>query len=97
LNRNAGVKMLDLLSEFKRGLLEAMDEGLNQVLGEAATRTIYFHLQRKFRLKREDVPENLEVFGFALERTFGIGALVIEKTIMENLYSRLSLKNKNSG
>jgi len=87
--------MLDLLSEFKRGLLEAMDESLNQVLGEAATQTIYFHLQRKFRLKRENIPENLEVFGLALERTFGIGALVIEKTIMENLYSRLSLKNKN--
>jgi len=81
--------------KFMGALLEAIDESLNQVLGEAATQTIYFHLQRKFRLKREDIPENLEVFGFALEGIFGIGALVIEKTIMENLYSRLSLKNKN--
>jgi hypothetical protein len=45
-------------------------------------------------VKREDNLDNLELFQFALEGIFGRGALIIEKTIIENLYSRLSLSNK---
>jgi len=81
--------------KFKKTLLETIDEGLNKILGETATQTIYFHLEQMHHLKREDIPDNLEDFLLTLERIFGIGALVIEKTIMENLYSRLSLNNKD--
>ena len=81
--------------EFERCLLEAIDESMVHILGETATQAIYFHLEQKHHLKREDVPDNLEDFQFTLERIFGIGALVIEKRIMENLYSRLCFNNKN--
>lgn len=81
--------------KFKRTLLKAIDESFNKILGETATQAIYFHLEQDHHLKREDIPDNLEDFLFNLERIFGIGALVIEKTIMENLYSRLSLNNKD--
>ena len=81
-------------SKFKKALLNAVDESLNRILGETATQTVYFHLEQKYHLKLEDIPDNLEDFHFALERIFGIGALVIEKTIMENLYSQVSLNNK---
>ena len=81
--------------KFKRTLLEAIDESLNKILGETATRTIYFHIQQNHHLKRQDIPDNLQDFLSTLERIFGIGALVIEKTIMENLYSRLSINNKD--
>jgi len=84
-------------NEFRKVLLETIDKSLKQVLGETATQTIYFHLEQKHHLKREDIPDNLEDFRFTLEKIFGIGALVIEKTIMENLHSRLSLNNKNLG
>jgi len=80
--------------KFKRALLEAIDKSLNKILGKTATQAIYFHLEQDHHLKREDIPDNLEDFLFNLQRIFGTGALVIEKTIMENLYSRLSLNNK---
>ena len=35
-----------------------------------------------------------QMFLFTLERVFGDGALIVEKTIMEGLYSQLCLKNK---
>jgi len=81
--------------KFKRALLEAIDKSLNKILGETATQSIYFHLEQDHHLKREDIPNNLEDFLLNLQRIFGTGALVIEKTIMENLYSQLSLNNKN--
>lgn len=81
--------------KFKRALLEAIDESFNKILVETATQSIYFHLEQDHHLKREDIPDNLEDFLFNLERIFGIGSLVIEKTIMKNLYSRLSLNNKD--
>lgn len=84
----------ELEEEFKRYLLEAIDESMVHILGETATQAIYFHLEHNEQMKREDIPDNLEKFVSALERIFSVGALVIEKTIMENLYSRLSFKNK---
>lgn len=82
-------------SEFGKVLLGTIDKSLNQILGETATKAIYFNLEQIYHLKREDIPNNLEEFQFTLERIFGIGALLIEKAIMKNLYSRLCLKNKN--
>lgn len=82
-------------NEFRKILLDTIDKSLNQILGESATQTIYFALEQKHGLKREDIPDNLKDFNFALEKIFGVGRLLIEKTIIENLYSRLSLDNKN--
>ena len=81
--------------EFKRTLLEAIDESLRKTLGETATQIIYFHLKMDHHLKQEDIPDNLDDFLFHLERIFENGALMIEKAIMENLYSRLSLTKKD--
>lgn len=84
----------ELEEEFERCLLEAIDESMVHILGETATQAIYFHLEHNEQMKREDIPDNLEKFVSALERVFSVGALVIEKAIMENLYSRISAKNK---
>lgn len=81
--------------EFNKILLNAIDQGMNRILGEAAAQSIYFYLQRDEHLRREDIPNNLEKFLFTLERIFSVGALVIEKAIMENLYLRLRQRNKN--
>jgi hypothetical protein len=81
--------------EFNKILLEAIDEGIKRILGEPAAQSIYFYLERDEHLRREDIPNNLEKFLFTLERIFSVGALVIEKAIMENLYLRLRRRNKN--
>lgn len=81
--------------EFNKILLDAIDHGMKRILGETAAQSVYFYLQRDENLRREDIPNNLEKFLFTLERIFSVGVLVIEKAIMENLYLRLSRKNKN--
>jgi len=76
-------------SEFRKLLLDVIDESLNKILGETSTRFIYSFLERR-NLKREDIPDNIEDFHFVLKKIFNVGAYVIEKVIIEKLYSRIS-------
>ena len=76
---------------FEKILSEAVDHGL-LILGESARKSIYFHLDQDFSLQREKIPENPEALENALENIFGVGALVIEISIIKNLASKLGLK-----
>lgn len=79
---------------LKKRLLQSIDDSLNQILGETVTQKIYSFLEEKRHMKPEDIPNNLEGFQFTLKEIFGAGALIIEKIIMEKLYSRLSGTNE---
>jgi len=76
---------------FNEVLLEAVDEGL-LILGESGRKAIYFHLQNSHSLKREDIPEKLEIFMNGLRKIFGLGAQAIERSIVRCLYSKLGLE-----
>ena len=76
---------------FQKILSEAVDHGL-LILGESARKSIYFHLDQDYSLQREKIPENPEALENALENIFGVGALVIEISIVKNLASKLGLK-----
>ena len=76
---------------FEKILSEAVDNGL-MILGESAKKSIYFHLDQDFSLQKEKIPENPEALENALESIFGVGALVIEISILKNLTSKLGLK-----
>jgi len=75
-------------NEFDRLLLEAVDEGLS-ILGESSKQAIYFHLERSFSIKKDEIPYKLETFSNALEQIFGLGANFIEISIMRRLYKKL--------
>lgn len=77
-------------NKFKKTLLEAVDYGL-LVLGETVRQAIYSHIERNYKVKREEVPERLEAFHKALEGVLGAGAKVVERLIAKNLYQRLNL------
>lgn len=75
---------------FNKVLLEAIDDGLLS-LGESGRRAVYFHLQSLCSIKREDIPDKIEVFVDGLRKIFGFGAEVIEKAIAKSLYKKLGL------
>jgi len=79
--------------EFAKILIEAVDQGL-LFLGASAQKAIYFHLEKDYSVKKEKVPANVEAFVNALESIFGAGALVIEKSILKNLHSKLGVEYK---
>ncbi|MEM1563624.1 MAG: hypothetical protein QW161_02995 [Candidatus Bathyarchaeia archaeon] len=73
---------------FDKILLEAVDEALGS-LGESAKQSIYYHLEEKFKIPREEIPKRVEDFAEGLEKIFGVGARFLEILIMKRLYDRI--------
>jgi len=75
---------------FRGVLLQAVDDGL-LVASEIVRAVIYDRLQRTYQIRREEIPEKLELFHTALRDLLGAGCEILEKLIVKNLYRRLSL------
>ncbi len=73
---------------FEQIFLEATDSALAS-LGESARQSIYYHLERTFRLPKQDIPAHLDDFENGLEKIFGAGARYIEVLIMKQLFLRV--------
>jgi hypothetical protein len=73
--------------EFDELLLTAIDTAFFS-LGESVKKSIYFHLEEQFQLKREQIPAHLKKFQTANEQIFGSGARFLEILIMKNLYNK---------
>jgi hypothetical protein len=53
--------------------------------------TLYDRFDKKYQLKREEIPERLGTFHDALQVMLGAGARVIETQIAKSLVSRLDM------
>lgn len=73
---------------FEEILLEAVDEALSS-LGESSKEAIYFHIKKRFKIKKHEIPSNIEAFAQAIEKIFGLGASFLEILIMKRLYERV--------
>jgi len=76
--------------DFEKTLLEAVDYAL-LTIGETPRKAIYYHLEKGFKLQRDDIPDEADEFSQALSNIFGTGAKLIERLILKDLYSRLDL------
>ena len=74
--------------DFEKILLEAVDEGLYS-LGQSSRRAIYFHLEKNFNVKKQEIPSKIEVFADAIEKIFGSGANFLEILIMKRLNEKI--------
>jgi len=68
-----------------------IDRVLRQVFGEEATYLIYKHLENNYSLKKDDIAEKIDVFAKGLEEFLSSGAYVIERKILEDIYSNYGL------
>jgi len=85
---------------FEEQLLEAIDEAFSSI-GEGCRQAIYYHLEKKYKLAKQNIPSQIEKFSEAIERIFDVGAKVLEIRIINNLYRKMEcsfpyLFNKNS-
>ena len=79
--------------DFEKVFLEAVDEGLSS-LGESSKLAVYFHLQKGFNVKREEIPCNVEAFTEAMEKIFGQGADFLEILILKRLHEKIKSESK---
>lgn len=57
-------------------------------LGESARKAIYFHLETKFGIAKNDIPSNLKKFDDGMQKIFGPGANFLEILIMRKLHEK---------
>ena len=55
---------------FRKALQEAVDEGLSSI-GETAKQQLYSYLDKRFRIKRQDIPKKIGEFAKAIEEILG--------------------------
>ena len=63
--------------KFEDVLLEAVDDAFSS-LGENVKTSIYFHLEHKFIIPKQDILYRIDDFSDALERIFGMAAKHLE-------------------
>ena len=68
-------------------IAKIVDRVLTQIFGREATHLIYKHLERNYCVKRSEVAEKLELFTKGLEDFLKSGAYVIERRILEDIWS----------
>jgi|SRR3989304_4625390 len=73
-------------------LLNAVNETVKQIFKEAGAEVIFNFIEKQCHLKLEEIVEKPEVFSAGLERLTVSATSVIEKMILENLYSKLNLR-----
>jgi hypothetical protein len=64
---------------------------MRQVFGEEATHLIFKYLEHSYSLKEDQVAKRIDVFAKGLEEFLNSGAYVIERKILEDIYSSYGL------
>lgn len=77
-------------AQFGSAVLGAVDEGL-LVYGEGARYALYYSVEGKYHVKREQIQDRIEDFHKAIGELCGYGGRVTERRIAKPLYSRLGL------
>ena len=77
-----------LEKKFNDILLESIDKAF-LTLGENSKSTIYFYLESKFAISRQDIPDRVHDFSDALEQIFGLAARQLEILIMKCLNEKI--------
>jgi len=80
-------------ANFNSLLLEAIDETLS-CLGESAKTVTYRHLETRFKIKKEEIPNMIDDFSKALESLFGSGAKALEIMFMKSLYDKVRVASE---
>lgn len=92
--RYLGLTMENVVQQAGRKedrIFRIINKVLVQVFGEEAARLIYLHLERNYSLKQDEISEKIDVFASGLEEFLRSGAYVIERKILEDIYSSYGL------
>ncbi len=78
-------------ARFRHLLLESIDESLRNVFSEGVRQTIFYQLEDKFSLRREEVPQRVHDFEKGLTAMVGSPAAVLIRLIVRNLSAKLGI------
>jgi hypothetical protein len=73
---------------YQELVLDAVDETFS-TLGRTAKQVIYFHLEKTFKICKQEIPYKTEEFTKSIEEMIGPGAKLLEIEIIEKLYKKM--------
>ena len=82
--------------EFAALLIDSVDEAFS-TLGQNVKASLYFHLETKFAVPKQDIPDRISDFTFALQQIFGLAAKSLEILIMQCLNRKVQCNYKWHG
>jgi hypothetical protein len=91
-----GLTRTETEKRFAVILLDSIDEALT-TLGPNVKLSIYFHLETKFAISKQDIPDRIEDFTCAIEKIFGDAAKPLEILIMKHLNQKAQCNYKWQG
>jgi hypothetical protein len=77
--------------EFRQLALDAVDDGLVILGDEPVIHAFYDSLQKRRRIKREEIFDNLNVLHEFMKYMFQEGARILEKRMAKSLYRKVGL------
>lgn len=72
-------------------IVKIIDRVLKHVFGSEATRLIYRYLETRYGVRSDEIAEKIDLFAEGLEEFLRTGACVIERKILEDIYSSYGL------
>jgi len=72
---------------FEKLLLEAVDEGFS-MFGDSSKEAVYLHLSEAFNINKHEIPYKFEEFVNAIEKTFGLGAKILQIELLKHLHKK---------
>ena len=73
--------------DFDSLLTDVVDEVFERFFGKSSG-AVYYHLTLRYRIKRRDIPSDLNGFSDGLRGIFKEGGLTIERAIVKEVYLR---------
>lgn len=68
-----------------------IDRVMRQIFGDEATNLIYRYLESNYSVRRNEIADKINLFAKGLEDFLRSGAYVIERKILEDIYSSYGL------
>lgn len=76
-------------------MLSALDEGMKNIFGKTTAKAVYYHLQKQYLIRLEDIPERPHAFAKAIKEIFGkTGAEIIETFLVKDLCTKFEIKGQ---
>lgn len=80
------------LSVVNRIISEVVEEVMLSIFGKREFERILRVMMEKYNLDLDGIPSNPQVFSEALREIIGVGSIIVEDLIVENLYTKVGLE-----
>jgi hypothetical protein len=74
--------------KFNAAIIEAVEESFS-LFSTPVKEAAYLHLEKAFKIKKQEIPSRIEDFADAMEQMFGVGAKLIQIRIIEALHKKI--------